>query len=107
MDRGQGLQRDEDGRHERERQRQRLAALHGADEHSGGEGHERREHAAQREDRPPGGGERTIRLRQHGEELPLVARAEALDHGVAGSPAGDPTTPLARQPMTDRGARGA
>ena len=74
------LQQNEDDAGERERARQRIAALHGCDEHAHGDGEHRRQRAAQDEHDPPGDRETAIGLRKDAEELPLVPRAQALNH---------------------------
>src|ERR1700730_12299718 len=51
-----------------ERSGERMAALHGGDEHSHSDREGGREDPSEKEDRPPSGGEKRIRLRQDSEE---------------------------------------
>ena len=59
---------------------QRMALLHGADEHAHGNRKRRRQHPAQQQDGPPGRSETRVRLGQDGEELPFLAGSHAFEH---------------------------
>ena len=80
MNRTQDLKEDEDGAGKRERGRERMAALHGADEHAHRDRERRGQDAAQQENRPPCRGQRRIGLRQDGEELPLLTVGQTTQH---------------------------
>src|SRR4029077_16067853 len=67
----------EDRARQRERTRETIPALHGADEHAHRDRERRRQDASQQEHHPPGGGEPRGRARQDGEELPFLALAQA------------------------------
>ncbi len=59
---------------------ERMALLHGADEHAHGNGKRRRQHPAQQQDGPPRRGETRVRLGQDGEELPFLAGTQSFEH---------------------------
>jgi hypothetical protein len=59
---------------------QLAAPLHRSDEATHGDSDERRQHSAQKEERPPGDGERAVGLEQHASKLPLITPAQALHH---------------------------
>ena len=75
MDRREHLEQHEDDADEGEPVGEAVAALHGRYEHAHGDSEDRGQHAAQHKDHPPYDREGAVRLRQHGEELPLVAGA--------------------------------
>ncbi len=82
VQRPQHLQQHEQHAHQGERPGQAAALLHDGDEpaHRNREG--RRQHAAEHEQHPPEDGQRRVRLRQHREELPLVALAQSCQHSA-------------------------
>ena len=80
MNRAEHLKQHEDRAGKRQRTGERMAALHGADEHAHGDPERRRQDSSQQEGRPPGGGEAGVRLRQDAEELPFLALGESLEH---------------------------
>ena len=80
MNRAEHLKQHEDRAGKRERTGERIAALHGADEHAHRDRERRRQDPSQQEGRPPSGGEARVRLRQDGEELPFLALGQWLEH---------------------------
>ena len=81
VNRDQHLQQDERRARERQRRGQAIAMLDGADEHAHRNPEENRQHAPEDEDEPPAKREAGSGLRQHREEDPFLARAQALQHG--------------------------
>ncbi len=73
VDRAEHLEQDEHRPCEGERPPQRIATLHGADEHAHRDREGRGQDPSQQEGGPPGDGEGGVRLRQDGEEFPFVA----------------------------------
>ncbi len=80
MNRAEHLKQHEDRAGKRERTGERIAALHGADEHAHRDRERRRQDPSQQQGRPPGGGEARVRLRQDAEELPFLALGQSLEH---------------------------
>ena len=80
MNRAEHLKQHEDRAGKRERTGERIAALHGADEHAHRDRERRRQDPSQQEDRPPSGGEARVRLREDAEELPFLALGQSLEH---------------------------
>ena len=80
MNRAEHLKQHEDRAGKRERTGERIAALHGADEHAHRDRERRRQNPSQQEGRPPSGGEARVRLRQDAEELPFLAPSQSLEH---------------------------
>ncbi len=77
VQRPEHLQQQEYDAREHERPRERIAALHGGDEHAHGDRECGGQRAAQQQDEPPRDGQRAAGPRENGKELPLVSRAEA------------------------------
>ncbi len=82
VDRGQDLQQDEHDADRGEGQGEALPALDRSDQEAHGDREPRRQQTAGDEERPPGDGQGTIRPRQHGEVLPLLAFAEGPEEGA-------------------------
>ncbi len=80
MNRAEHLQQHEDRAGKRERTRERIAALHRADEHTHGDRERCRQDPSQQQGRPPSGGEARVCLRQDGEELPFLALDQSSKH---------------------------
>ena len=80
MNGAEHLQEHKDRARKGERSGQRMAMLHRAHQHAHGNRERRRQDAAQQQHRPPGRGQTRIRLGQHGEELPFLARRQRLQH---------------------------
>ena len=75
MDWRENLKQDEDAADEDQPIGEAVAALDRGNEHAHGDREERGQHAPQHENDPPHDREGAVRLRQHGEKLPLVPRA--------------------------------
>ncbi len=82
MDGGEDLEEDENDTGEPERTNQAVAALHSRDEDAHGNREDRGQDAAKQEDDPPRDCKAAVRLREDREELPLVALAKTLQHGL-------------------------
>ena len=67
------LQQDKDAAGKCQRFGERVAALHGADQHAHGDGKRCRQDAAQQQHRPPARSQSRSRFGQDGEELPFLA----------------------------------
>jgi len=80
MNRAEHLKQHEDRAGKRKRAGERIAALHGADEHAHRNRERRRQGPSQQEGYPPSGGEAKIRLWQNAEELPFLALGQRLQH---------------------------
>ena len=76
VNRAEHLQQDEDRAGKGQRAGERVAALHGADQHAHGDGERRRQDAAQQQHRPPARSQSRSRFGQDGEELPFLARRQ-------------------------------
>jgi hypothetical protein len=82
MDGCEHLKKDEDRAHERERLGERVSVLDGTNEDAHRNRKNRRQDAAQEENRPPGQRQKTVSPRQGAEESPLVSPAEGCQlHG--------------------------
>ena len=80
VDRAEHLEQHKNRARKRQRAAQRMALLHGPDEHAHGNRERRRQHPAQQQDGPPGRSETRVRLGQDGEELPFLAGSHAFEH---------------------------
>src|SRR5208283_1898470 len=80
MNRAEHLKQYEDSASKHEWTRERIAALHGPDEHPHRDRERRRQNPSEQEGRPPSGSEARVRLRQDAEELPFLAPSESLEH---------------------------
>ena len=85
VDRGQHLQEHEHRTEGTQRAGELVAPLDRPDHHTGGDGQQGGQHAAQREDGPPEGGQPTVGLGDHPGEAPLLTGAQAADHGATPS----------------------
>ncbi len=90
VNRREHLEQDEDDADEGEPVGEAVAALDGGNEHAHGDREDRRQHAPQHEDDPPDNRERAIRLRQHGEKLPLFRARKTSNTGSAPMSKRDP-----------------
>ena len=80
MNRAEHLKEHEDRAGKRERTDERIAVLHGTDQHAHRDGKCRRQDSSEQEGRPPGGGQAGVSLRQDTEELPFLALGQELEH---------------------------
>ncbi len=80
MNGAEHLQEHKDRARKGQRPGQRMALLHRAHQHAHGNGEGRRQDAAQQQHRPPASRQTRIRLGQHGEKLPFLARRQRLQH---------------------------
>ena len=80
MNRAKHLKQHEDHTGKCQGNGERMAALHGGDEHAHRYRECRRKNPSQQESRPPSGGQNRVRLRQDREELPLLAICQSLEH---------------------------
>ena len=81
VERREHLEQHEDDGGERQGDGEIGATLDRADQHAHGDAERGRQHAPQHQHRPPDGGQRGIGLRQHADDLPLVAGEQALRDG--------------------------